>query len=164
MEVTTLVEAENPTPTAAAQYISDPGDNTMATGVRVSGTYDGVSGTFTCIAGGCTGTKASIDLALLVPLDAGDRSLATIGDWSFKPGSVNSLVKAEDQADQDDAFLYFGVWSSIPDEIDISDANAALYDFRYIAGGGAESGGQLLPTLPPSRDQRRFAAARSAGT
>ena len=137
VEVTTLVEAENPTPTAAAQFVTDPNDNAAAIGVRVAGTYDGVSGTFECTASGCTGTKAGIDLALLVPLDAGARSLATITDWSFTPGSINTRVKADQAGDQDDAYLYFGIWSSIPDSI------TGTYDFRYVAGGGAESGSDL---------------------
>ena len=132
--LTTDADNNDPTPTAAARYITDPGDNTMATGVQVSGTYDGVSGTFTCIAGGCTGLKTDITLTSLVgdPV-SGVRSFAG-GDWSFKPGSITALVKAEDQADQDDAFLYFGVWSSIPDSI------TGTYNFRYLAGGGAETG------------------------
>ena len=39
--------------------------------------------------------------------------------------------------DQDDAYLYFGVWSSIPDNI------TGPYNFRYIAGGGAATGSNL---------------------
>ena len=98
----------DPKPTAAAQYITDPADSTMASGVRVSGTYDGVRGTFTCMAGGtCMGSKTGITLITLVgaPVD-GVRSFAG-GEWSFKPGSITTPVKAEDGADQDDAFLYF---------------------------------------------------------
>ena len=101
--------ADNPKPTAAAQFITRSDDNTMADGVRVSGTYDGVSGTFTCAISTCMGTKADITLTELVSLTAGVRSFAG-GDWSFKPGSITSPV----QAGQDDAYLYFGVWSSIP--------------------------------------------------
>ena len=126
----------DPKPTAPAQYITDSTDNAMATGVRVSGTYDGVSGTFTCTVNTCMGPKIGLDLTTLVgaPVD-GVRSFAG-GDWSFKPGSITTPVKAEDQADQDDAYLYFGVWSSIPDNIGPETA----YDFRYVAGGGAQSG------------------------
>lgn len=133
----------DPTPTAAAQYITDPADSTMASGVRVSGTYDGVSGTFTCtVSGTCTGERTNVnnnqlDLTGLVGApNNGVRSFVG-GDWSFKPGSITARVKAEDQADEDDAYLYFGIWSSIPDNI------TGTYNFRYVAGGGAESGTDL---------------------
>ena len=127
-------DSENsPTPTATARFITDPSNNARATGVQVSGTYDGVSGTFTCIVPNtCTGSKADIILTGLVSLATGVRSFATNDDWSFKPGSITTPVKA-DQADQDDAYLYFGVWSSIPDNI-----SGETYNFRYVAGGGAE--------------------------
>ena len=134
----------DPTPTAAAQYIPHPTDSTMANGVRVSGTYDGVSGTFTCTESACmgerTGNPPPLDLITLVgaPVD-GVRSFVA-GDWSFKPGNITTRVKAEDQADQDDAYLYFGVWSSIPDDI------IGTYDFKYVAGGGAETGTELSST------------------
>ena len=138
-DLTTDTANNDPTPTAAAQYITDPADNTQASGVRVSGRYDGVSGTFTCtVSGTCTGTKTGITLTGLVGEPAnGVRSFAS-GSWSFKPGSITALVKAEDQADQDDAYLYFGVWSSIPDSI-----TASGYNFRYVAGGGAQTGAAL---------------------
>ena len=134
-------DVNDPKPTATAQYIPDPDDTTMASGVRVSGTYDGVSGTFTCmIPNTCTGERTGVDrldLTTLVgaPVD-GVRSFAD-GQWSFKPGSITTRVKAEDGADQDDAYLYFGVWSSIPDDI------IGTYNFRYVFGGGAESGGDF---------------------
>ena len=142
VEVMTLAQAENPKPTAAALFINDPNNPLEATGVRVSGTYDGVSGTFTCNAGGCMGPKTNISLTSLVSLTAGVRSFGSIGDWSFKPGSITTPVKAEDQADQDDAYLYFGVWSSIPDNI----GPAMAYNFRYVFGGGAQTGTELSST------------------
>ena len=129
------VSADNPKPTAAAQFITDSEDDTMAVGVRVSGTYDGVSGTFTCVIDpSCMGTKDDITLTELVLLTDGDRSFGRGGDWSFKPGSITSPV----QADRDDAYLYLGVWASIPDSI-----SGTTYDFKYVAGGGAESGAGL---------------------
>ena len=64
--------------------------------------------------------------------------LARLGD--FKPGSVATPVKA-DQTDQDDAYLYFGVWSSIPDNI-----SWVGYNFRYVAGGGDPIGAELTST------------------
>ena len=146
VEVMTLAQAENPKPTAAALFINDPNNPLDATGVRVSGTYDGVSGTFTCIVSTiCMGAKTSITLTSLVSLNAGVRSFGNIGSWSFKPGSITTPVKAEDQADQDDAYLYFGVWSSIPDNI----GPAMAYNFRYVFRGGAQSGTQVgnVPAL-----------------
>ena len=125
----------NPKPTAPAQYIPKSGDSTMVDGVRVSGNYDGVTGTFTCnVDVTCKGSKGDITLTDLVLLDAEGRSFAVDTAWSFKPGNVNSQV----QADHDDAYLYFGVWSSIPDSI-----SGETYDFRYVAGGGADSGTNL---------------------
>ncbi len=127
-------ETYNPKPTAAAQFITKSGDSTMADGVRVRGNYDGVTGTFTCtVADTCMGTKTSINLTELVLLTDGVRSFED-GNWSFKPGRITSPV----QADLDDAYLYLGVWASIPDSI-----SGTTYDFKYVAGGGAESGTAL---------------------
>ena len=127
----------DPTPTAAAQYITDSSDNTLATGLRVAGTYDGVSGTYTCDTGTCVGAKSGITLTDFVGAPvSGVRSFAG-GDWSFTPGNINTRVKVDQAGDQDDAYLYFGIWSSIPDNI------TGTYDFRYVAGGGAESGTDL---------------------
>ncbi len=143
-DLNTDADNNDPTPTAAAQYITDPADNTLASGVRVSGTYDGVSGTFTCrVPTTCTGERTNVnnnqlDLTTLVGAPVNGVRSFVAGDWSFKPGSINTRVKAEDQADQDDAFLYFGVWSSIPDNI-----NGTTYDFKYVIGGGHESGTAL---------------------
>ena len=127
-------ETYNPKPTAAAQFITKSGDSTIADGVRVSGNYDGVTGTFTCtVANTCKGEKEPINLTDLVLLTDGVRSFEG-GDWSFKPGRITSPV----QADLDDAYLYLGVWASIPDSI-----SGTTYDFKYVAGGGAESGTAL---------------------
>ena len=141
----------DPTPTGTARVVRvgnslDYADGTTYN-ITVPGTFDGVSGTYTCadctIADGddadSTITAADFDADDWVTLGDGERSFVT-GDWRFKPGSINSRVKAEDQADQDDAFLYFGVWSSIPDSI------AGTYNFRYIAHGGAQTGSALLAT------------------
>ena len=148
-----ISDADNndPTPTAAARYIPHPTDNRLASGVQVRGTYDGVSGTFTCtVSGTCTGVRTGddpppLDLTTLVgaPVDGVRSFVAGTGRWSFEPGSITTRVKAEDGADQDDAYLYFGVWSSIPDDI------IGTYNFRYVFGGGAQSGTQVgnVPAL-----------------
>lgn len=135
--------ASNPTPTAAAQFITDSTDSTMATGVRVSGTYSGVSGTYTCVVAACIGAKDTIALTGLVQLTNSVRSFAD-GDWSFKPSSIVSGI----QQAQDDAYLYFGIWASDPVAV------PGTPNFQYIAGGGAESG----------TDLNNFAALTGAAT
>lgn len=122
-----LQDANIPKPNAAAQFITDPANSTNATGVRVSGTYDGVSGTFTCTASGCTGTKSGITLANLVPVAAGVRSLATVSDWSFKPSSITSGVLQ----DQDTEYLWFGIWVEEPN------LASAAHDYAFFTGGSA---------------------------
>ena len=114
----------NPTPTASARYIPHSTDSTMATGVRVSGRYDGVSGTFTCEDGVCMGLRDNIDLAALVPLVDGERSFAQ-GSWTFKPSSITGGVSQM----RDNEHLYFGIW--------VREPNVASEDhaFQYIAGG-----------------------------
>ena len=115
---------------------------TDVTQITVSGSFDGASGSFTCTAcattnvgGGDLATTAEINahVATHVTFSEGRPAFATASNWTFKPGSITSGVPLN----QDDAYLYFGAWSSIPDNI------TGTYDFRYIAGGGAESGGGL---------------------
>ena len=117
---------------------------TDVTEITFSGSFDGVGGTFTC-ATGCTGsnlgggsaaTNAQIAAHVVthVTFDQGQPTFAAPTNWNFVPGSITSGVPV----DKDDAYLYFGIWSSIPDNI--SDDG---YDFEYIAGGGAESGTAL---------------------
>ena len=137
----------DPTPTAAARVVRVGPDLDYAVdstyNIAVAGTYDGVAGTYTCATCAIEDgddddndiTAADFSSDAFVMLAAGERSFVNNTSWAFKPGSITSRVKAEDQADQDDAFLYFGVWSSIPDNI-----NGDTYNFRYVAGGGAESG------------------------
>ena len=144
-------DAFDPTPTGTARVVRagnaaiDYGTGTYD--IAVSGTYDGVSGTYTCPT--CTIADTNADGVDAADFDADDwvmlsnneRSFVTGNSWSFKPGNVNALVKATDQADQDDAFLYFGIWSSIPDPI------VGEYDFRYIAGGGPDAASGSVPTF-----------------
>ena len=115
----------NPTPTAAplADDTVDPTETT------VRGTYDGVPGTFTC-----ESTNCAADVEFVSGSSGPRRFTSGARNWDFKPGSITTRVKAKDQADQDDAYLYFGVWSSIPDNI------TGMYDFKYVAGGGADAG------------------------
>ena len=115
---------------------------TNITEITVSGSFDGAGGKFTCancsttdVGGGDKATSAEIKayVATQVTFSQGRPTFVTPGDWTFKPSSLTSGVPL----DQDDAYLYFGIWSSIPDNI------TGTYNFRYVAGGGAESGAQL---------------------
>ena len=89
------------------------------------GTYDGVSGTFSCTGdeNACTVTRTD-----------GTTAIGSGSTWTFEATSLNSGAPV----DQDDAFLYFGIWSSIPDNI-----SGDGYNFRHVAGGGAATGNAL---------------------
>ena len=80
--------------------------------VTRSGTYQGVSGTFSC----ATGCNMAADA---------DGTIMYTGTWTFKPGSLASGIPQP----QDTEFLYFGDWAFRPD--DAADAHA----YRWIAGG-----------------------------
>ena len=152
-DLNTDTDNNDPTPTGTARVFRvgntplDHGDGATYD-IVVSGTYDGVSGIYTCpdctIVDGPDAdsvvTVADFDADDWVMLSNNEREFVT-GNWSFKPGSITTLVKAEDLADQDDAFLYFGIWSSIPDNI-----SGTGYNFRYVADGGAQTGSALLST------------------
>ena len=104
------IAAQNPTPTGSPQFITDPDNMDNAIGVRVGGTYDGVSGTYTCDdAGTCMGMKTTITLSDFVDITDGQRSFDA-GNWNFKPGSINSGV----QQMRDTEHLYFGIWTQEP--------------------------------------------------
>ena len=98
--------------------------------LMVSGSFRGASGTFTC---GCSGNVAD-GYDSHVMFAQGVPTFTSPGSWVFEPGSISNGYRL----DQDDAFLYFGIWSSIPTGI-----AAEGYNFRYIAGGGSESGATL---------------------
>ncbi len=118
---------------------------TNVTELTVSGSFDGAGGSFTCATGcaasdvgsGDAPTSAEINahIATHVTFSQGQPTFTTPSNWTFKPRSIASGVPL----DQDDAFLYFGIWSSIPDNI-----SGTTYNFRYVAGGGAESGSTNL--------------------
>ena len=130
-------ESYNPTPTEAAQYITDNTDTTMASGVRVSGRFDGVFGTFTCtVSGTCTGAKTgngALDLTGLVgaPVD-GKRSFSA-GTWTFKPSSITSGVRQM----RDTEHLYFGIWTQEPN------VASEEHMYQYIVGGSNEAQGSV---------------------
>ena len=109
--------------TSVSRTRETPGDaSTPFVSVTTGGTFDGVGGRFSCDGDEtvCTVTRSE-----------GTTSME--GDWTFKAANLNS----PSPVDQDDAYLYFGIRSSIPDSI------SGTYDFEYIAGGGAVSGSAL---------------------
>ena len=94
-----------------------------------TGTYDGVSGRFTCD-GDCKsacGNATNTDTGLMVT-----------EDWTFTPGSGSlSSLNAGVRQDHDQEFLYFGIWYSEPD------VASKAHDFAVIHGGGIEGGTDL---------------------
>ena len=109
--------------TSVSRTRSDPSDSTSAfVSATTGGTFDGVGGRFSCDGDEdvCTVTRS-------------DGTTSMAGSWTFKATNLNS----PSPVNQDDAYLYFGIRSSIPDSI------SGTYDFEYIAGGGAVSGEDL---------------------
>ncbi len=119
--------AQNPTPTGSPEFITDSSDNATATGVRVGGTYHGVSGTYTCDTGSCVGAKSGITLGDFVEVSDGQRSFASGSTWDFKPGSLSSGVRQ----DEDTEHLYFGIWAQEPE------LASGTHSYQYITGGSA---------------------------
>lgn len=130
--------------TSVSRTRSDPTDSTSAfASATTGGTYDGVGGTFSCTGdeNACTVTRS-------------DGTTAITGTWMFEATHLNSGAPVN----HDDAYLYFGIWSSIPDGI------SGTYDFYYVAGGGAESGADIsnFDTLTGSATFRGGAVGRYA--
>ena len=110
--------------TSVSRTRETPGDSSSPyASATTGGTYDSVGGKFSCTGDetACTVTRT-------------DGTTAIGGTWTFKATNLNSGAPVN----QDDAYLYFGIWSSIPDSI-----SGETYNFRYIAGGGAATGGDL---------------------
>ena len=100
--------------------------------LTVSGSFRGASGIFTCST--CTGTVGEANgVDSHVTFEQGQPAFNSASSWTFAPSNINNGI----QLNQDDAYLYFGIRSSIPDSI------SGTYDFEYIAGGGAVSGSAL---------------------
>ena len=110
--------------TSVSRTRTDPNDPSSSfASATTGGTYDSVGGKFSCDGDetACTVTRT-------------DGTTTIGGPWTFKATNLNSGAPVN----QDDAYLYFGIWSSIPDSI-----SGETYDFRYIAGGGAATGSAL---------------------
>ena len=93
-------------------YQNSNGDAEERDGVTRGGSYDNVSGTFSC-ATTCNMTA-----------DA-EGEISFEGEWSFKASPTAGV-----RQDQDTEYLYFGIWTSEP-------VDAAMpHGFKWIAGGG----------------------------
>ena len=116
-------DADTESDTAGRQYSE----------LTVSGSLSGASGNFACSA--CAGTVGDTGSGIdtHVTFAQGAPTFVNIGGWSFTPTNIANGYRV----DEDDAYLYFGIWSSIPDSI------TGTYDFEYVAGGGAEPGSGL---------------------
>ena len=129
----------DPTPTQTARVVTVDGNLDYANGdtynISVAGTYDGVSGTYTCTDCTIKGrdedadtdiTAADFDAGDWVMLADGERSfVAGSGDWDFKPGSINSGVRQK----RDNEHLYFGIWVREPN------VASQAHSYEYIFGG-----------------------------
>jgi len=91
--------------------------------VEIAGRLSGASGTFICT--DCSGSDAS-DTSADAAFSDGEWSIKR-GSWTFKSSSPTAPVRR----DQDDAYLYFGIWASEPKALD------GTPDIGWIAGGGA---------------------------
>ena len=94
----------------------------------IGGTFDGVSGTYTCTAVSCMGTKKDT-ITYAVPFRAGCCRIVAfigrLGTWDFKPTSINSGINQ----DEDTEYLYFGIWVNEPN------LASSAHGYQYIDGG-----------------------------
>jgi len=102
--------------------------------LTISGSLGGTSGKFVC-ATGCSGTVNDDDDGIDddVTFKNGRPDFSTESSWVFTPSSY----KAAHQRDQDETYLYFGIWERSPKEA------SGTPDLRWIRGGGAETGTAL---------------------
>ena len=86
---------------------------------RIAATYGGISGHLVCrgVGSQCAGNAKGSAGKLIV-----GTSTAT---WSFVPNSFTSFL----QRDQDDTYLFFGIWASEPESPD------GIPDLGWISGG-----------------------------
>lgn len=138
-------EAQKPTPTAAARVVRVGDDLDYSDGatydIAVAGTYDGVSGTYTCSACAIIDgddadsdiTAADFNAADWVALASGKRSFVSGNNWNFKPSSITNGVRQM----RDNEHLYFGIWTQEPNVV------SEAHSYQYIVGGSSEAQGSV---------------------
>ena len=85
----------------------------------IGGNFDGAGGTFSCVGDATTCT---------VERDTNNRLVfTTVTSWTFTPGSPTNTVTLN----QDEEFLYFGIWYSVPNVVTASPTAG----FQVIHGG-----------------------------
>ena len=115
-------------------YQDDQGTPANEDNVSRGGTYRGTTGTFEC-ASSCN-----------IAADA-QGALTFAGTWTFTPSSLTNGVTL----DQDQEYLYFGIWQSIP-KLASSD-----HDFQVIFGGSSP---YATVNVVPSTNQEGTATFR----
>ena len=132
-ELALLAKASSASPTSGDTDTTT--DGRQYEGLTISGSLNGAGGKFTCDCTGTIATGSTSGIDSHVTFTQGVPTFVTVGSWTFTPSNISNGY----QVDEDDTHLHFGIWSSIPDSISAT----TLYDFEHIAGGGAESGGDL---------------------
>ena len=101
--------------------------------LTISGSLGGTSGKFVCDS--CGGTVNDDDDGIDddVTFKNGRPDFAAATNWVFTPNSYT----APHQRDRDETYLYFGIWERSPKEA------SGTPDFKWIRGGGAETGSDL---------------------
>ena len=95
--------------------------------VSRGGTYNGYSGTFSCVGTQTTGCNMAAG--------ANNALTGVTGDWTFKANATAAGTPA-----QDAEFLYFGIWATDPT------LATAAHTFNWIAGGDGDVETQQIDT------------------
>lgn len=133
-----------PGSSTAQKIYTGPSDARVLSERRVSGSFRGANGTFTCETTGgsetaCGGNADNTATTHIETVD-GVREFASgaAGNWTFEPSSINNGVTIN----HDDAYLYFGIWERMPD------VASEPHDFAVIyGGGGVDSDGDRVTAL-----------------
>ena len=130
-----------PSSTGTSKVYTGSGATRVFAGRSVGGSFRGASGTFTCSATDDTATHCGVtvttdingnpvtdNITSHIETVNGVRRFAsgTAISWTFKPSNINNGVRIN----QDDTFLYFGIWASEPD------IASGAHNFQVIHGGG----------------------------
>ncbi len=117
--------------------------------IEIRGSFAGASGRFVCTEGDCSGSDAfanggtndaaPVDITSVIEQNDDDEWMFPGADWSFVPNNPRSQV----QRNEDETYLYFGIWASHPEE---ETGTYLANSFRRITGGGP-FGGDVPTTL-----------------